>query len=409
MPVLDLPRNATLSKELQQVRKQSDDLFSILKREALYDRPIDARHRVVFYIGHLDGFDAIMICREALGLPSHDDALDNLFQAGIDPDSTHLPQDEPGDWPSLAQISTYTTRCRQRVDEHLAHAPAAIVQMTLEHRLMHLETLAYMLHNFAHDRKQNASQQDFVTAGQTPPNEWISIPAGHATLGQASGQFGWDNEFDECRCAVPAFRIQKNAVTNGEYLRFVQAGGPEPHFWTKRRGKYYWRGMFAEIPLPLDWPVYASQLQAQQYAEWLGASLPSEAQFHRAAYGTREQSERRFPWGSQEPAPAYGNFDFRRWDPEPVWLNPGASAFGVTQMVGNGWQWTSTPFAPFDRFAPRPEYPGYSANFFDGEHFVMKGGSPRTGARLLRRSFRNWFRRDYPYMYAGFRCVKQDS
>jgi formylglycine-generating enzyme required for sulfatase activity len=75
-------------------------------------------------------------------------------------------------------------------------------------------------------------------------------------------------------------------------------------------------------------------------------------------------------------------------------------------MVGNGWEWTDTRFAPFPGFRPHPSYPGYSSNFFDDEHYVMKGGSARTAARLLRRSFRNWFRRDYPYMYATFRCVE---
>jgi formylglycine-generating enzyme required for sulfatase activity len=75
--------------------------------------------------------------------------------------------------------------------------------------------------------------------------------------------------------------------------------------------------------------------------------------------------------------------------------------------VGNGWEWTSTPFAPFNGFTPTPNYPGYSSNFFDGKHYVLKGGSQRTAARLLRRSFRNWFRPDYPYVYATFRCVER--
>jgi formylglycine-generating enzyme required for sulfatase activity len=91
----------------------------------------------------------------------------------------------------------------------------------------------------------------------------------------------------------------------------------------------------------------------------------------------------------------------------PVTSTPaGDSAFGVSQLLGNGWEWTSTPFAPFPGFEPFPFYPGYSANFFDGAHYVIKGGSPRTAAPLLRRSFRNWFRPDYPYVYAGFRLVE---
>jgi len=77
----------------------------------------------------------------------------------------------------------------------------------------------------------------------------------------------------------------------------------------------------------------------------------------------------------------------------------------VHDLVGNGWEWTSTTFAPLPGFRPLPSYPEYSADFFDGRHFVMKGASPATDASLLRRSFRNWFRPRYPYVYAAFRCV----
>jgi formylglycine-generating enzyme required for sulfatase activity len=82
------------------------------------------------------------------------------------------------------------------------------------------------------------------------------------------------------------------------------------------------------------------------------------------------------------------------------------SAFGVADLVGNAWEWTATEFAPFPGFQPFEFYPGYSANFFDGQHYVMKGGSARTAACMLRRSFRNWFQPHYQYVYAGFRCVR---
>jgi iron(II)-dependent oxidoreductase len=180
-----------------------------------------------------------------------------------------------------------------------------------------------------------------------------------------------------------------------------------PHFWRERAGSLYYAGMFEEMPLPLDWPVYVTQLEAEAYAKWLGKSLPTEQQFHRAAYGQTSLGNRQYPWGNEAPTHEIGNFDFKRWDPEPVHGTPaGDSAWGVSQLAGNGWEWTSTPFGPFPGFKPRETYPGYSANFFDGEHYVLKGGSPRTAARLLRRSFRNWFRRDYPYVYATFRCVE---
>jgi formylglycine-generating enzyme required for sulfatase activity len=164
--------------------------------------------------------------------------------------------------------------------------------------------------------------------------------------------------------------------------------------------------MFDEIPLPLDWPVYVSHAEASAYARWAGKVLPSEAQWHRAAYGTPDGPERPYPWGAQPPSPQRGNFDFHRWDPVSVGsFEKGQSAFGVLGLLGNGWEWTSSVFGPFPGFERFSFYPGYSADFFDDKHYVMKGGSPLTAACMLRRSFRNWFQPHYPYVYAGFRCV----
>jgi formylglycine-generating enzyme required for sulfatase activity len=195
-------------------------------------------------------------------------------------------------------------------------------------------------------------------------------------------------------------------VTNGEWLAFLAQGGPKPQFWIERDGRWYLKTVFEEIPLPQSWPVYVTQQQAQAYAAWSGMRLPTEGQFHRAAFSTPAGEERNFPWGDEAPLAKHGNFDFQRYDPEPVDAHPaGTSAWGVCDLIGNGWEWTSTPFAPFDGFEPMASYPLYSADFFDGKHFVMKGASPVTARELVRRSFRNWFYADYPYMYAKFRCV----
>ena len=165
--------------------------------------------------------------------------------------------------------------------------------------------------------------------------------------------------------------------------------------------------MFDEVPLPLDWPVAVSHAEASAYARWAGAKLPSEAEWHRAAYGTADGPERDYPWGCNAPEGTRGNFDFARWDPTPVNAFPGGnSAFGASDLLGNGWEWTRTPFAPFEGFEAFSFYRGYSADFFDGQHYAMKGGSPRTAASMLRRSFRNWFQPRYPYVYSAFRCVK---
>ena len=122
----------------------------------------------------------------------------------------------------------------------------------------------------------------------------------------------------------------------------------------------------------------------------------------------RPMANGEYPWGNDRPSPEHGVFDFSSWDPEPVGSHPaGRSAWGVDDLVGNGWEWTSTVFAPFPGFRAMASYPEYSADFFDGEHMVMKGASPATAAELLRPTFRNWFRPRYPYVYATFRCVAE--
>jgi formylglycine-generating enzyme required for sulfatase activity len=149
-----------------------------------------------------------------------------------------------------------------------------------------------------------------------------------------------------------------------------------------------------------------SHAEASAYARWNGRRLPTEPEYHRAAFGTPEGPERAFPWGDTEPSAERGNFGGERDDPVPAGSRlAGASAWGVQELVGNGWEWTSTPFAPFEGFAPMATYPQYSADFFDGRHFVLKGASPATPAALVRRTFRNWFQARYSYVYAKFRCV----
>jgi formylglycine-generating enzyme required for sulfatase activity len=165
-----------------------------------------------------------------------------------------------------------------------------------------------------------------------------------------------------------------------------------PHFWARENNQWFFRGMFSHVALPLDWPAWVTHQQAAAYARWRGAMLMTEAQFHRAA-------------GLTTPDAARDNFDYGNWDPTPVnAADPGV--YAPFQMVGNGWEWTRDVFAPFDGFAPHPLYPGYSTDFFDGQHYVLKGASPRTATIFTRPSFRNWFRMDYPYMYAGFRLVE---
>ena len=390
-----------LANRLFHARRQSDALFNLVRSDFLYERPIPQRHRIVFYIGHLEAFDWNLLGDRVFGLNRAQPELDRLFAFGIDPVDGGLPADVPADWPSLRQVHDYVGRSRAALDEKLTagdlawDSPACdgfslrtLLQVAIEHRLMHLETLAYMLHQLPLDQKIPQADPPAPSAAAVTKS-MLRIPAGSVTLGlpRESGSFGWDNEFAAHTVEVGAFEIAPYKVTNQQYLEFIKAGGYEtrafwseedwgwkaqtgishPVFWRQDGKEWFYRTMFDEVRLPLDWPVYVSHAEAQAYARWAGKSLPTEAEWQRAAYRTPLDSDSQPDRNSRA-----GNFDFRRWNPVSVnAFSPDPSAFGAHGMVGNGWEWTSTIFDRFPGFEPFPFYRGYSADFFDGKHFVM--------------------------------------
>jgi gamma-glutamyl hercynylcysteine S-oxide synthase len=421
-------------------RARTRALFELVSDEAYYNRPIDLRHPIVFYEGHLPAFSFNTLVKRALGGASIDPALETLFARGIDPSESATPDAARALWPSRTEVRQFAAEADRRVrdalmngdldrpGDPLLHRGEAVFTI-LEHEAMHQETLLYMWHRLPFDQKRRPPAYAPRAEGAVPAQQWIDIPAGCATLGADLSMltFGWDNERPHRQEHVAAFAIQQHDTTNGSFLEFVNAGGysderwwqPEdwswvrsagmqaPIFWERNDDEWRWRGMFDLIPLPLSWPVYVSHAEASAYARWRGMRLPTEAEFQRAAYGTAAGDERVHPWGDALPGPQHGVFDFSSWDPEPAGSHPaGQSAWGVDDLVGNGWEWTSTLFAPFPGFQPMPSYPEYSADFFDENHFVMKGASPATAHELLRPTLRNWFRPRYPYVYATFRCAR---
>jgi gamma-glutamyl hercynylcysteine S-oxide synthase len=413
--------------ELSRARQRTDELFTLVPEVLLFERAIAERHRPGFYLGHLEAFDVNLLLRQE-GRPHLVDPLDRLFAFGIDPLDGKLPRDRPEDWPPLDEIRAYARRTRARVDVWLAEAARqprdaglhTRLHAAIEHRWMHAETLAYLLNRLPLTRLVRALPARY----REPHYDTVAVEAGEVRLGSRDG-FGWDNEFDAHRVGVPAFRIDRHMVTNAQFLRFIEAGGYAEHrHWSAddwrwrtthavehpaawRRGEDGWLldSRADLIPFQADWPVYVSHAEASAYARWAGRRLPTEAQWQRAAYGNGEAP---YPWGDAPPDAQRGNFDFARWDPLPVDAHPhGASACGALGLLGNGWEWTRTVFAPFAGFRPADFYPGYSADFFDGRHFVLKGGSVHTARVLLRSSFRNWFQPHYPYVFAGFRCVDE--
>jgi iron(II)-dependent oxidoreductase len=435
---LDRPR---LIERYVAQRRRTRDFFDMIEAAGAYlARPIPLRNPFVFYEGHLPAFCVNTLLKKGLGRRGLNEAYETLFERGIDPESEAMVPAGQSVWPKRKEVLAYAEAADEEVMEALARAelqrddaPALVraqaVFAILEHETMHQETLGYMAHRLEPERKTPPGGYRLETGGDPPRPRSVRIPDGRATLGADPGRlrFGWDNEFPEHSVPVPAFTIDAFDVTNRDFLEFVEADGyarrelwseegwtfreraglRHPPFWERDgEGRWLWRGMFERLPLPMAWPVWLSGEEAAAYARWRGKRLPTESELHRAAYGTPDGTERSYPWGEEAPDPTRGCFGFESWEPVPAGSRPaGASAFGVADLLGNGWEWSSTSFAGFPGFAPMASYPVYSADFFDGKHQVIKGGSPATAHELLRRSFRNWFRPNYPFVYAAFRCV----
>jgi ergothioneine biosynthesis protein EgtB len=437
-PELD---RAELLSSFDAIRARTRSLFDLVVPESYESRPIRLRNPIVFYEGHLPAFNVNTLLKKGLGRVGVDPSLERIFERGIDPeDETKAnPRGNVTSWPARSEVLRYAEAADRAIRDALENAPlerddrpalrrGEAVFAILEHELMHQETLLYILHQLPHAQKRRPAGAVPEPGGPAPRPASVRIPAGVAVLGASieSAPFGWDNEFPAHEVEVPAFSIDVYDVTNQQFLDFVEAGGygrealwsPEdwrwlraaaierPLFWARRNGEWYWRGLFEDFPLPPGWPVYVTQAEASAYSRWKGKRLPTEAEFHRSAYGTPSGKHRAYPWGEEPPDESRGNFGFVRWNPVRIGSLPdGCSAFGVHDLVGNGWEWTSSTFEGFPGFRPMASYPEYSADFLDGLHFVLKGASPATATELLRRSFRNWFRPHYPYVYATFRCV----
>jgi iron(II)-dependent oxidoreductase len=414
-------------------RRRTRAIFDMIDPAAYYTRPISLRNPIVFYEGHLPAFSIISFINRGLGREGVDPRLEQLFARGIDPESEENAAPRSGastNWPTRQEVLRFAVAADALVEDAIRNAPfdesrpamrrAEALFTALEHEAMHQETLLYMWHRLPHELKERPAYLRYELRGDPPVYGDVTVPAGEVTLGasrdpstlrQAQGrpepsrgatssgqavQFGWDNEFDAHTVEVATFNVDVHSVTNADYQPFVEAGHVDPPaFWLKQGGQWYWRGMFENIPLPPEWPVYVSQEDAATYARWKGRRLMTEAEHHLASAGVDLHA---------------GHSNFTMWEPVPAGSRPGGvSRWGVHDLVGNGWEWTSTIFAPFPGFEPMPSYPEYSADFFDGEHYVMKGASPATARELIRPSFRNWFRPNYPYVYAKFRTAGSAS
>ena len=252
----------------------------------------------------------------------------------------------------------------------------------------------------------------------------VLVPAGPFVLGvdAATEPFSLDNERPSHVVDLPAFRIGRVPVTNAEWHAFIDdAGYRRPELWSERGWEHrqqadltapqFWntdgtRTRFGHVEtVPDDEPVqHVTYFEAEAYAAWAGARLPTEIEWEKAcAWDPHTNTRRRYPWGAQPASPHYANLGGDALRPAPVGAYPqGASAYGAEQMLGDVWEWTTSPIRPWPGFTPMI-YDRYSEPFFDGDYRVLRGGSWAVAPDILRPSFRNW---DHPIRRQIFSGVR---
>ncbi|KAG2182936.1 hypothetical protein INT44_005917 [Umbelopsis vinacea] len=402
---------------------------TVLTRDMMFERPIALRHFFIFYIGHIPAFLDIQLSRTLKEAYTEPTEYVDIFERGIDPDmedpSICNPHSEvpvnPEDWPKVDEIIEYSHRVRQRLQSlmqdcatgkrHMTKRLGRILWLTHEHEAMHLETLLYMLVQSPNIHSPNgvkATAWDQQSSATTLSNAPLhTVHAGSVTIGHddierldeqqdltPGNEYGWDNENPKRQVAVDSFQIQSRPVTNGEYYTYLKESDQLdkiPCSWLRSEdGQLMVKTVFGPCPLAAaaDWPASVSGHQAEAYAASKGMRLPTEHELIHFREQYQQHQDVKAP-----------NIGFSHWHPTSVDNN-------TTHLLGDVWEWTSTVWDTHDGFETSIVYPGYSADFFDGKHNVVLGGSWATLPIMAeRRSFRNWYQRAYPYVFAGFRCA----
>lgn len=328
--------------------------------------------------------------------------------------------------PTPAREYCYEVRGRvldalERVDDD----PAALftAAMVVQHEEQHDETMLATL-QLRQGPPVLAPQP--LPAGRVLDTDRVFVPGGEFVLGVdgTDEPFSLDNERPAHVVDVPGFWIGRVPVSNGQWARFIEAGGyDDPRWWSARgwthrvdagleRPKFWTaegtRVRFGvEEAIPADEPVqHVGWFEAEAFASWSGARLPTETEWEKAcAWDPAAGRRRRWPWGSADPAAHLANLGGSALRPAPVGAYPdGASAYGVEQMIGDVWEWTSSDFEPWPGFTPMI-YQQYSEPFFGGDYKVLRGGSWAVAPSTVRPSFRNW---DHPIrrqIFTGLRLA----
>ncbi len=404
-------------------RRRTCALLTDLTPEQLLGPRLPHVNPLLWEAGHVAWFQEKWVLRHAAGQPPIRADADALY------DSSAVPHDTRWDLPlpSPEQTLRYLGQVRDRVLERLWQREPTpeeryFVLLSVFHEDMHEEAFAYTRQTLGYPPPAVGPADHPGNGGGPLPGD-VEVPGGPFLLGATPDEpFVFDNEKWAHPVDLAAFRIARAPVTQAEFATFVEDGGyrrrelwsaegwrwreaaeaRHPVYWRREPGAWLRRDFRRWVALEPHRPaLHVSWYEADAYCRWAGRRLPTEAEWEAAA--AREPGgKRRFPWGRTPPTPAQANLDGR----VPGCLDVGAlpagdSACGCRQMIGNVWEWTADDFGPYPGFVADP-YREYSEPWF-GTHKVLRGGCWATRARLLRNTWRNFYRPDRRDVWAGFR------
>jgi len=421
---------AQVRDELERTRQRTLALLEPLDDELVASAPPAPMGPIVWDLGHLASYEERW-CVRALGLPALEPALDELYDAFETPRMKRAGR-------ALLDRSTaldYMARVRERsleaIDVVSSELPLAqdglVFRMIAQHECQHQETLLQVLQLVSRAPAlplESAPRVDRIVR----PEERVAIPAGAYAMGTRDRAGCWDNERGEHLRELDAFELDKFPVTNERWRAFVEDDGYQrPELWT--RAGWAWRER-ESVELPFAWrrcggdglrvlrlghelqleplePVqHVSYHEAEAFASWAGGRLPSEAEWEKAAaWDPARPAGRVYPWGEERPDATRANLGAEALGPAQIGSFPaGASYVGAEQMIGDVYEWTSSPFEPYPGFQAFP-YAEYSEVFFGDSYRVLRGGSWAAGAPLARNSYRNWDLPQRRQLFCGLRLA----
>ncbi|MBC7375226.1 MAG: ergothioneine biosynthesis protein EgtB [Frankiales bacterium] len=422
-----------LAAELTASRERSLSLLAPLDEQDLTRQISPLMSPLVWDLAHIGNYEELWLLREVAGVDPIRPEIDSLYDAFEHPRSERptLPILGPGE--ALAYLSGVRHHVLDVLDRTDLTAreltrDGFVFAMVVQHEHMHDETMLATLQLRGGPRLL-ADGAALPSGRPVTPHDDVLVPGGWSVTGTSTDPWALDNERPAHRVELASFGIDRFPVTNTSYAAFVDSGGyDDQRLWTEpgwahlqasgRRAPMTWRRDGAggwvctrfgrdEAVDPAAPVEHVCWFEADAYARWVGRRLPTEQEWEKACgWDPVAERLRRYPWGDGEPTPELANLGQRATRPAPVGAYPaGASAYGVEQLVGGVWEWTSSGFQAYPGTRAFP-YAEYSEVFYGGDFRVLRGGSWATDASAVRTTFRNW---DLPVrrqIFSGFRTAR---